>query len=100
MPPVVRSESDDYEKRFSQTRRKILESNRKAEDFTVQEIGLLLHELNLSQYGGTFEREQVDGKMLKDLDKEVLESHFGMTSFHAHKLKKATTENWRPSIRD
>ena len=77
-----------------------MESNRKTEDLTVQEIGLLLHDLNLSQYGGTFEQEQVDGKMLNDLNKEVLQSHFKMTAFHAHKLKKATTENWRPSIRE
>ena len=64
----------------------------------MREVGLLLRELNLSQYRQAFKQEQVDGQMLKDIiDKESLQSHFEMNEFHAHKLKKALTENWRPS---
>ena len=70
----------------------------KTEDYTVHEVGLLLRELDLSQYRETFKRELVDGRMLKDLDKELLQSHFKMNEFHADKLKKAATENWRPSV--
>ena len=98
-PPVPVSPSD-YDDRFNQTRQKIIQSNRKTEDLTVQEIKTLLNDLNLGQYGGTFEKEQVDGKMLKELDKDILQSHFKMTPFHAHKLVKATSENWRPTITD
>ena len=89
-----------YQERFDQTRKNIIKSNRKPEDFTVQEVKLLLHDLNLSQYGPQFQSEQVDGKMLKDLDKEMLQSHFNMTPFHALKLTKATVDNWRPTITD
>ncbi|CAB4001868.1 GRB2-associated and regulator of MAPK 2-like isoform X4, partial [Paramuricea clavata] len=88
-----------YDK-HNQTRTKIIEDNKKIEDFTVKEIGMLLSDLNLSQYGGVFEREQVDGRILKDLEKEMLQSHFNMTPFHAHKLKKAAMENWRPTVTD
>ena len=52
------------------------------------------------QYAEIFQSEQVDGKMLKDLDKDILQSHFNMTPFHAHKLKKAALENWRPTVTD
>ena len=78
----------------------MIEAHRNIEDLTVQEIGLLLHDLNLAQYAGIFEQEQVDGKILRELDKEILQSHFQMTGFHAHKLVKASVENWRPTIRE
>ncbi len=61
---------------------------------------MLLRDLHLTQYAEIFQKEQVDGKMLKDLDKEILQSHFNMTQFHAHKLKKAVLENWRPTVTD
>ena len=83
---------------YDKSSNQIVEDNKKIEDFTVKEIGMLLSDLNLSQYGGAFEREQVDGRILKDLEKEMLQSHFNMTPFHAHKLKKAVMENWRPTV--
>ena len=76
----------------------IMDSHKKTEDLTVQEIGLLLHRLNLSQYAPQFESEMVDGKMMVDLSKDVLEEHFRMSAFHAHKLRKAVSENWRPAV--
>ena len=95
-PPI--SPADIYQRRFDQTRRNIIKSNRKFEDFSVQEVRVLLNELNLGQYAAQFQREQVDGKMLKDLDQDILQSHFSMTAFHALKLKKAAVDDWRPSI--
>lgn len=64
-------------------------------DMTVTGVAELLQSLNLGQYVEQFQLEQVDGKMLKDLDKEILVTHFSMTSFHALKLGKAVEENWR-----
>ena len=96
MSPI--SPADIYQRRFDQTRRNIIKSNRKPEDFTVQEVRVFLNELNLGQYGAQFQKEQVDGKMLKDLDQDILQSHFNMTAFHALKLKKAAVDDWRPSI--
>ena len=58
---------------------------------------MLLRDLNLMQYAELFQSEQVDGKMLKSLDEEILQSHFKMTPFHAYKLRKAASENWRPT---
>ena len=75
-----------------------IESSRKVEDLTVHEVGLLLDQLNLSQYRRIFEQEQVDGKMLKDLNKEMLQSCFKMNAFHAKKLEKAIVDNWRPKF--
>jgi hypothetical protein len=86
------------DKSSNQTRTKIIEDNKKIEDFTVKEVGVLLSDLNLSRYRGAFEREQVDGRILKDLEKGMLQSHFNMTPFHVHKLKKAAMENWRPTV--
>ena len=71
---------------------------KKVEDFTVNEICNFLKDLNLSQYCDRFTKEQVDGKMLRDLDEKILKSHFKMSSFHTQKLKKAVNENWRPSV--
>lgn len=64
----------------------------------MRDIRALLNDLSMEQYGEIFEKEQVDGKMLKDLDEEVLQSHFKMVDFHARKLVKAARENWRPAI--
>ncbi|XP_028407265.1 uncharacterized protein LOC114529891 isoform X2 [Dendronephthya gigantea] len=98
--PVPPISPIDYNDRFKQTRQRIIQSSRKTEDLTVHEVKTLLDDLNLGQYSEVFEKEQVDGKILKELDKEILQSHFKMTPFHAHKLIKAISENWRPTITD
>ncbi|XP_028407268.1 uncharacterized protein LOC114529893 [Dendronephthya gigantea] len=74
--------------------------DRKTDDLNVKEVRLFLNYLNLGQYGELFEREQVDGKLLKSLTKELLQTHFKMIESHARDLERAARQNWRPAIQN
>lgn len=96
MPPVPTSNN-----RYVELGRELGEQKetlKKVEDLTVAEIGCLLCDLNLGQYRTAFEKEQVDGGMLKELDKNILQTHFNMSVYHAHKLHKAAKAGWRPTM--
>ncbi|XP_046857853.1 uncharacterized protein LOC124451274 isoform X2 [Xenia sp. Carnegie-2017] len=68
--------------------------------FTVNDVCNLLKDINLSQYCDLFKKEQVDGNILRDMDEEMLKSHFKMSAFHVLKLQKAVNENWRPEPKE
>lgn len=47
----------------------------------------MLDKLNLSQYKEVFEKEDVDGPLLSELDEDTLKNELGMTSkIHRKKL--------------
>lgn len=63
---------------------------------SVSQIAELLSELNMACYKEVFQRELVDGEMLKDLDEESLES-LGVDNFHIKKLMMFI-DGWRPNF--
>ena len=62
----------------------------------MSQIAELLSELNMACYKEVFQRELVDGEMLKDLDEESLES-LGVDNFHIKKLMMFI-DGWRPNF--
>ncbi|XP_046857854.1 uncharacterized protein LOC124451275 [Xenia sp. Carnegie-2017] len=71
---------------------------RSIKDFSNEDVCSLLRELNLEQYEDMFKREQIDGRLLVDMNENMLINDFKMPSFHAMKLRKAVMNNWRPLI--
>ena len=63
-------------------------------DMSVKEICANLHLLNMSNYAPLFEKNQVDGALLCELEKDEL-ADLGLTKFEAKKLI-AFKKGWRP----
>lgn len=63
-------------------------------ELTVNDIGEVLMCLHMQSYVATFEDEQIDGAILKDLDLPSLES-LNVSKFHGKKLIKFVG-GWRP----
>ncbi|XP_046858437.1 uncharacterized protein LOC124451889 isoform X5 [Xenia sp. Carnegie-2017] len=67
-------------------------------DFSIEDVCSLLRELNLKQYEDMFKKEQIDGRLLVDMNENMLINDCQMSPFHAMKLRKAVMNNWRPLI--
>ena len=63
---------------------------------TVEGVGRLLASLNMACYVETFEKEQVDGEILMELDETTLNS-LDLKPFHVRKLMKVIA-GWRPNV--
>ena len=61
---------------------------------TVYEVAQLLKNLHMNCYVKTFETEKIDGKLLKHLQEEDLQS-LNVSSFHVKKMVKFIN-GWRP----
>ena len=64
---------------------------------SVEQIGQCLSLLSLEKYVDTFRNEMVDGKMLVDIEDHMFEKEFGMSRFHALKLRKFI-QGYRPKV--
>ena len=63
---------------------------------TVEGVGRLLASLNMACYAEKFEKEQVDGEILMELDEIALKS-LNLMPFHVRKLLKVIA-GWRPNV--
>ena len=52
----------------------------------LQQIGRLLEEMKLTEYVTTFKEESIDGRMLFELDDEVMRDELGVNK-KLHRLK-------------
>lgn len=52
----------------------------------LQQIGRLLEEMKLTEYVTTFKEESIDGRMLFELDDEVMRNELGVNK-KLHRLK-------------
>lgn len=63
---------------------------------SVSELQYWLGLLRLEQYADSFRENEVDGGLLLELTEDVLVKDFGMSKFHAIKLRKFATEGYLP----
>ena len=63
---------------------------------TVEGVGRLLASLNMACYAEKFDKEQVDGEILMELDEATLKS-LNLMPFHVRKLLKVIA-GWRPNV--
>ena len=63
---------------------------------TVEGVGRLLASINMACYTEKFEKEQVDGEILMELDEATLKS-LKLMPFHVRKLLKVIA-GWRPNV--
>ncbi|XP_062613820.1 uncharacterized protein LOC134275567 [Saccostrea cucullata] len=63
---------------------------------SVSEVTYWLGVLKLDQYTDTFKENDVDGVLLSELDDSILQKEFGMSRFHAIKLRKFISEGYIP----
>ncbi|XP_048473253.1 uncharacterized protein LOC109936168 isoform X2 [Rhincodon typus] len=61
----------------------------------VDEVCDCLNLLNMGMYIEIFQSQQVDGRLLFDLDRDMMLNTFGMSNFHIVKLIRFR-EGWRP----
>ena len=66
---------------------------------TKLEVADCLRLLRLHKYADVFLTEDVDGSLLQELDKDILVSDFGMSTFEAVKLHKFVHDGWRPKLK-
>jgi len=64
---------------------------------SVADMAECLGQLNLSKYVDVFERNTVDGKLLRCLDEELLVADFGMSRIEARRLMMFALHGWRPN---
>jgi hypothetical protein len=64
---------------------------------TIDEVVEYLKRLNLGQYADTFKTEQIDGRMLILLDKDMLKEDFDMKGVEALRLVKFAKEGHVPN---
>ncbi|CAH1253256.1 GAREM1 [Branchiostoma lanceolatum] len=62
---------------------------------TIKQVSNCLQLLNMAEYVPRFERDQVDGNLMCDLDQEML-TEMGVSRVHSMKLKKFI-KGWRPN---
>jgi hypothetical protein len=60
------------------------------------ELGEKLDALKLGRYKEKFATEQVDGRLLAELDRDALVADFGMSTVEASRLKLHSSEGWLP----
>ncbi|XP_053382836.1 uncharacterized protein LOC123540204 isoform X2 [Mercenaria mercenaria] len=80
--------------------RKIVREVKCPEDIsklTIDEVSEYLKKLNLEKYADNFKREQIDGPMLADLDRNMLREDFGMKGVEALRLIKFAKEGHLPT---
>ena len=63
---------------------------------SIEELGHYLDVLNLSIHKDKFRIERVDGCLLQDIDKQVLQDEFGFSRFEALKLIKFAKSGYLP----
>lgn len=73
-------------------------SQERLKDLSVSEVCQWLTKLGLSQYIDTFEQESVDGKLLLDLDTEMMQDLGISNSVHRKKLIKFIQDGWIPKV--
>ncbi|XP_041034167.1 uncharacterized protein LOC121271973 isoform X1 [Carcharodon carcharias] len=61
----------------------------------VDEVCDCLNLLNMGKYIETFQSQQIDGHLLFDLDRDIMQNTFGMSNFHILKMIRFR-EGWRP----
>lgn len=62
-------------------------------------VGQCLTLLHLSKHRSIFEQEQIDGRLLIDLDVDILQKEFAFSKFEALKLDKFI-RGWRPNANE
>uniref|UniRef100_UPI00398EB4C3 uncharacterized protein n=1 Tax=Pristiophorus japonicus TaxID=55135 RepID=UPI00398EB4C3 len=62
---------------------------------SVDEVCDCLNLLNMGKYIETFQSQQIDGHLLFDLDRDIMQNTFGMNNFHIIKIMRFR-EGWRP----
>ncbi|KAI8481148.1 hypothetical protein Bbelb_410910 [Branchiostoma belcheri] len=62
---------------------------------SIKQVSHCLQLLNMAEYVPRFERDQVDGNLMCDLDQEML-TEMGVSRVHSMKLKKFIN-GWRPN---
>ncbi|XP_072349075.1 uncharacterized protein [Scyliorhinus torazame] len=62
---------------------------------SVDEVCDCLQLLNLGKYIETFQSEQIDGHLLSDLNRDIMQNTFGMNYFHVIKMIRFR-DGWRP----
>ena len=65
-------------------------------ELTVNEVCEWLTKLGLGQYVETFEQESVDGKLLLDVDEEMMKDLGISNALHRRKLTKFIRDGWIP----
>ncbi|XP_078541340.1 uncharacterized protein LOC144826655 [Lissotriton helveticus] len=63
----------------------------------VQQVCDCLQQLNMAEYTEAFQREQIDGQLLYELEEAIMESCLGMNKLHVIKLLKFR-DGWRPNV--
>ncbi|KAJ1181783.1 hypothetical protein NDU88_006982 [Pleurodeles waltl] len=63
----------------------------------VQKVCDCLQLLNMAEYTEAFQREQIDGQLLYELEESIMESCLGMNKLHIIKLLKFR-DGWRPNL--
>lgn len=71
-------------------------SQERLKEITVNEVCEWLTKLGLAQYIETFVQESVDGKLLLDLDEEMMKDLGISSSLHRKKLTKFIKDGWIP----
>lgn len=64
---------------------------------SIRDVGEFLERLNLKQYVNVFKEQLVDGELLLELDREVLQKEFGMSGIEAIRLHKFARDGHLPS---
>ncbi|XP_061178542.1 uncharacterized protein LOC133187196 isoform X2 [Saccostrea echinata] len=72
------------------------ERQKRIPSMSVSEVTYWLGVLKLEQYADTFKENDVDGVLLSELDDSILKNEFGMSRFHAIKLRKFISEGYIP----
>lgn len=64
--------------------------------FTISDVALCLHLLNMDKYASKFRERNVDGAFLIKMNKKMLVESFQMQEFEAKQLTEFATKKWRP----
>jgi hypothetical protein len=94
--PTIKSEAKSLPKDVSKKVRDV-QSHADVAKLTIDEVVEYLKRLNLGQYADSFKTEQIDGRMLILLDKDMLKEDFDMKGVEALRLVTFAKEGYVPN---